>query len=884
MATKVLVLGTVGVQTDSGLVTTFRTASARRVLLHLALRGNLPIDRAELAQLVWPDTEETNSRTSLRTALASLRKLSVELGGDKERVSLLTETDLDQFRRLVRKGDRAGACLAYGGLFASGESDLILIHAAEAFEAQFVEAYRATAGSTILRRLDLDRMVFSDSDLAGRLRAEAQTPLRVGRYGMPDQAHPHPLLERDALLGQILARIGTERWLTLVAPGGSGKSRLALEVARRMADGGVSVLWISLEGRSDSTDWVQIMREALGLESVAGLDPARQLEHFLSTGKWLVVVDGAEDNGSVAAEITRLSLRLASLSVITTSRFALDGVPGAIIPVPALETAPCPHRGVSPASVLMRYFARAAGSRHADALSDPSNSAERAESVGDRQLDDLATRLGGHPLAMQLAAAQLGTDWSPARLAQLRTRMDRLVNPTHAEHDRHADLAKVLGWSLQECSPALRERLGLLALFGSGFRSSALPATEFAELRRLEVISPRGPGLWRFIEPFRNLVLQRGSAESMAEARREYCDYWYRQACQAGEVSFTRDEQPFFALLDEEHESITAALELLNATDPARFVEAVTHLSWFWVMRGRFSQGIRWGQAALQAEPALVFDTRLRHVVGLNLYCIARFAEAEEMLHQAYELAKASQDTARASLAGLNLASLCCESKRPERAVTLLDESLRTLGAEPRPGRRAAGRVLAALIYNRLRRPHEAIEHAQIAHETCCEIEYLWGIGSSLNELGNALASLGRHEAAESIQHESAEARRKTGFQRGVAVALVDRSRSLIALRRPDEARACLAEALNLYEKIGDRWGQARALRAAAELAHSEERAWDRLILWAAADRADQAFGGTSTDNASGPAWLSEVSPADWAAARALARQTPEAEIGRARL
>lgn len=863
-------MGLVGVRTEDGFRTHFRTGSARRVLLHLALKEGSPLARSEIAELVWPGKEESAARTSLRTALASLRRMGAEIEADKDRVRLISDTDLGLFRRLVRRGDWLGASLAYGGLFSPGEDDPLLVGAALEYEKSFLRALHEASDARAVQQIDLDRLVFSSPAAAERARHSAAGRDKAVAHGLPESAHPLPLIGRSAWLERILSSIHTDHWATLVAPGGSGKTRLALEAARRAVASGTSVLWISLESRGPEDACSLVLGDALRLEAVTGLDPLLQAEHFLRGRKWVIVVDGAEEKENLCLEIAGLGHRNPALSFLFTSRQPLRGVPGSVHVLPMLELDPTEEEETGPACSLLRAAAR-------------SHQAPE-DRLSPAILRDIAIRLGGHPLALLLASAQLGADWSGHQLARLTHRLGSLHRPGSQMGDRHADLSAVMNWTLDECSQSLRESLVFLALFRSGFDGSVVSPDLLSEMLRLGVAHKNQAGLWRLIEPLRNLLLQQEGAQGLAEERRRYGHYWACRGEEARRVSYSSAEHQVFGRLDVERENIEAALEILQATDAPRFVQASADFSWFWVMRGRFSQGIHWGRQALEAEPDQRHRARLLQMTGLSLLCSARLWEAEETLVAALELSLKLDDQPRAALARLNLATLYCESGRPEMASTLLPLALAGLQLDHLPGRQALGKVVAALIFNRLQRHEDAIEQAESAHKAMTELGYVWGIGSALNELGSALASLGKYEAAAQIQLESIKARRTTGFMRGVAVAQVDRSRCLIQMGRNDEAREALQEALRLYEEVGDRWGQARALRAASELARSEERDWDGLVLWAAADLADSSYGGTSTDNRKGPDWLETVDSANWAAARALARQASIIDLARARM
>ena len=326
----------------------------------------------------------------------------------------------------------------------------------------------------------------SNAQIAGRLHisvrtVESHVSSLLRKFGVPDRralAELAPVITarqqagpglvagipaaRTTFVGRyheqagILAALAGNRLVTLLGPGGVGKTRLAARIAEVTA-GRYPLCTVF-------TDLVPV-REGFVTEAVAALlgvteGPGRSLDaalhEYLTRGPSLLVLDNCEHLLEVAAAfIEKLLADCAELTVLATSRERL-GIPGErTVPIPPMSLVPgeADETGESEAEVLFLDRARA---------SDPQFTA------GPEVLTELCARLDGMPLAIELAAARSASLGADGLLAGLDDHL-RLLAGSRSANERHSSLRAVIDWShdlLDEDERAMFRRLGV---FAAGF-------------------------------------------------------------------------------------------------------------------------------------------------------------------------------------------------------------------------------------------------------------------------------------------------------------------------------------------------------------------------------------------------------------------------------
>ena len=268
---------------------------------------------------------------------------------------------------------------------------------------------------------------------------------------------PNPLLGRDKDVATVLELLRTARVVSIVGPGGLGKTRLAHAVARRAEHRVVQVVGLAGIGRDD--DVIGEVATALDAAETGGpvgrlgtpIDPITGIVNALGSGPTLLVLDNCEHVVRGAAELVRrLVAHGAELRVLTTSRAPLGLSSESVYPLPELE----------PATAAELFGQRARAARP-DIELPPT------------MVTELCAQLDGLPLALELAAARVRTMSVPEIAQRLDHRFALLRGGPRDAPRRHRTLHAVIDWSWRLLEPAERAAMRALSVFPDGFTADA---------------------------------------------------------------------------------------------------------------------------------------------------------------------------------------------------------------------------------------------------------------------------------------------------------------------------------------------------------------------------------------------------------------------------
>jgi predicted ATPase/DNA-binding SARP family transcriptional activator len=400
---------------------------------------------------------------------------------------------------------------------------------------------------------------------------------------------PSPLttfVGRRAELAGLAAELSARRLVTLTGPAGSGKSRLAVELAttvRTRFPGGV---WLAdLTPARGTADLVSIVADVVGapVEPEPGGDDLGALAEALSQRlETLLVIDNCEHLAVETAElVTRLVGACARLRVVVTSRQPLHVVGEALRLVGPLDL-------TTEAAVL--FCDRARLGRH-DVPVDPQDETVLA----------ICDRLDGLPLAIELAAGTLQLVSLGELHENVRTRPCSITRP--ATVAGHCSLRSALTWSYDLLSPAARALLPRLSVFASSFDLDAAEAVAGAsrphidELVRMSLLT-RQDGITTPASRYRLLDTIRAFARELLERsgtdtalRSDQLSYLVGLAGAAMLNVVGRDELEWRRRLDAARHDISAALQFAARHEPARGIDLALAMWPHWLVWGRFREG-----------------------------------------------------------------------------------------------------------------------------------------------------------------------------------------------------------------------------------------------------------------------------------------------------
>ncbi len=612
----------------------------------------------------------------------------------------------------------------------------------------------------------------------------------------PARPLPAPLssfVGREEELAELDALMRRARLVTLNGPAGSGKSRLALEAARRAAGRfahGARFVPLAAVAEPELVTAAIARALDLNLTFTGNGSPFDTLRDALGDCDLLVVLDNFEHLAAAAPVVADLLAACPGLRALVTSRSVLrlsgeHTFPVAPLPLPAPDAGDIEHLAASPAAVLFLERARAV---RPDLELTP---------LEIRAVAEICIRLEGIPLALELAASRVRLFPPRALRDRLGSRLAWLGATSRDRPERHRTLRAALAWSYDLLADGEKALFRRLAVFHGGFAVeqaaavAALGADGAAEAAADDGGGEPHDGLLEDLAGLVDHSLLRpedGGSEprfSMLETMREY---GLECLAEAGELEAARQAHAaaFVALaerlhpeltgpeqgrhlgrLDEDRANFEAAIAWAQERADAELGLRLAAALWrLWLVLGPLSDGGR--LAALLALPGAEASTRLRaralNGIGTILHNLGRNHEARERLAEALTIYRRLGHPVGIAEGLTNLAWVACELSDLDTAVELSAEAL--------------------------------ARHRELGE--------LRGQALALNNLGWVANYRGRYRDARRHHEASLELRRRIGDHRGVAFALTNLALAELNHGDLDRAEALLVDAETALRPVAD--------------------------------------------------------------------------------
>jgi predicted ATPase len=278
-----------------------------------------------------------------------------------------------------------------------------------------------------------------------------------------------PLVGRDEELDELERRVAEQRLVSLVGPGGSGKTRLAIELGRRIGDRFDGAWFVRLAEVTEPADVPAAVARAAGLPEVDGVPPLDRVLDHARGRRLLLVIDNAEHVLDAAPGFARIASAGDGVRVVVTSQAPLRVAGEHVLRLAPLGLPNGVHGDIEalarvPSVALLLQRARAAGS---ELELDTANAGDVAE---------LCRRLEGMPLAIELAAARLSVLEPAGLLRRLERDLDALGTGRRDLPERQRGLRAVLEWTSGLLEPAERELLADMTAFAGDFAPDLVEA------------------------------------------------------------------------------------------------------------------------------------------------------------------------------------------------------------------------------------------------------------------------------------------------------------------------------------------------------------------------------------------------------------------------
>ncbi|MER6022644.1 AfsR/SARP family transcriptional regulator [Streptomyces anulatus] len=597
---------------------------------------------------------------------------------------------------------------------------------------------------------------------------------------------------RDSDMAALRDDLGRSRLVTLLGPGGAGKTRLSQETAEAAAEGWPDGVWLAELAPVDDPDSVpEAVLSALGARETVlrgagaeelratdrtGADPLVRLTEYCAPRRMLLLLDNCEHViGAAAALADRLLAHCPQLTVLATSREPL-GVPGEFVrPVDPL-----------PDPMALRLLAE----RGAAARPGFRTDADEATAAA---CAEICRRLDGLPLAIELAAARLRM-LTPRQIAdRLDDRFRLLTSGSRTVLPRQQTLRAVVDWSWDLLDAAERAVLRRLSVFAGGCSLAAaeevcaLPAPDDGvAVDPLDVAALLGslvdkslvvaaPGddeemRYRLLETVGEYAAERLDEAGERDAvERRHLVHYRELARTTGPKLRGAGQREAIAFFQREYENLRTALRrAVAARDEQEGLCLVLSMSWYWMMRDLNSEARQWGGAVAALGPDPFAPP------GVQAPSLLERATDRPPPWEPEQVAEARRGVGLIQLVSLDHAT---------------DEWLTPQGRERMD------------VISRTYRAGQP--------QTCRAPGSLWMF---------AILLTGEVDELRELMDETVRASREFGYEWELGAALEMRAK--ILANRPDWAGEALADAdesLEIFARLGDDWGAAESLSSRGE-------------------------------------------------------------------
>ncbi|MDT7704866.1 MAG: hypothetical protein QOG20_473 [Pseudonocardiales bacterium] len=677
------------------------------------------------------------------------------------------------------------------------------------------------------RRLELAMLRQS-----AELEHEATPMTRSGRSHAMLPAPISEFVGRDGEQAEVATLLARQRMITLIGPGGAGKTRLAVEVAQRFTDRrAVEAFFVDLTPLAAASRIEETVAAALDVRAEPGQELTRTVAAALDGCETVLVLDNCEHvlDGCAALVATVLE-RTRRVRVLATSREPLGVLGEHLHSVgPLLLAAPNdPWDRIAGCEAVRLFTNRAAAVRPGFVVT-PGNA---------RLVLDVCARLDGLPLALELAAARAASIPLRDLAARLDDRFRLLAAAARPADLRHRSLSATVRWSYDLLTGPERTLLERIAVFPATFDLSGAQALVGDEgpaardgllmLSRLVACSmvqleeePDGEPRYRLLETTRQFARDQVSGAELDRLRARHACHYLSLAEQAGLRLFRANAGPWLARLHRERANLLAALEWAFGPngDPdvgARLAGCLWH---YWDLRGARGEGLHWVHTALDAvgaEPALrrlplLSAGALLHMGG------AEFDATTELAAELLTLARSTGHRAWEGDALSMTATTAWAQGRFDQAQQLYEDAIAAALAGGGVWRAAMAEAQLARLHRDRNEPDAAraaalrsLAHAQqvgeeLAHglalDVLASIEHRWGAVAEARRL-----------VEEALVHY-----RLVDYREGEASGLHLVGRIALGAGEPDRARVAFERSLQLCQQIGHRAGTAAALEGLAD-------------------------------------------------------------------
>jgi len=639
--------------------------------------------------------------------------------------------------------------------------------------------------------------------------------------------------ERD-LAG--LRRLASEaRLITVTGPGGIGKSRLATRLLSQLLEDGIEGVVVPLASSTDPGLVVHVVASSLGIGGEPGQPIVETLAARLRQGRFVLLLDNCDRVSDDAALLAQALLEACvDLRILATCRHPLE-VPGEVL---------WQVEGLPDVQAVALFMERARQIQH---------------DFGGSQVSpvvvEICRRLDGMPLAIELAAAQ--TRFMQA--SEIRAHLDDRFTPLGGAgrtDPRHATLKTTLDWShelLTEAEQTVFRRLSILP--GAFDLAAAIAVCDGKVVRILArlveksmvvaAVDPHGSIRYHLLDTVRHYGRDRLDESAEREGIEHRFIHHYAAAFD-GPATHMRstDQKAWLARAERENDNLRGVLNLTRIRNPAGMIQLAAALSWFWFVRGHWTEGLEWTEAALAAspEPSSGRARLLSGAVSLARY-LNRYADGFKYGEESLRLYEELRDDVGRAQTLFEVGWLAMPSQRFDEAEARFQDVLR-IGREQQ-SEALAMRAFFGLgqVRWRLGNSREARRLLVQGESIARSLDDLWMRIALYDTLGHVLHDLRDFKQARRYFQEGHDAAQELGDPDQAAHTLINMA--YVDLDRGDLAAAnvSLEASLPASVGLGQRVDVSLCLDGFALLDAAKHDYQQALVLFAAADAIRHSVG-----------------------------------------
>jgi predicted ATPase/class 3 adenylate cyclase len=628
--------------------------------------------------------------------------------------------------------------------------------------------------------------------------------------------HPHnlpiqatPFLGREEELKEVIKLIENPscRLITLIGPGGIGKTRLAIQAAaERIESFSHGVFFIPLDPLTSADFLVSTIAEALKFSFYSKEDEKVQLLNYLREKQVLLILDNFEHLVEGAKIISDILNSANDVKIIVTSRELLNLRGEWIIQVNGMPVPKGENIDIEGYSAIQMFLQSAKRIRSDITLSDEDR----------RYVVRICQLVGGLPLGIEIASSWLRTLSCKEIAQEIEKNIDFLATSMRDVPERHRSLKAVFDYSWNLLTEEEKTVLKKLGVFHGGFQRDA---AEYVAQTSLPVLSSlvdksllkRHPsGRYEILDILRQFIVKelRSSIEEHESVRNLHCDFFSDFLDMRKEPNTKEEREKILNIVAGDIDNLRIAWNWAIDKRKREQIEKVMKvLFYFYRMRGWCGEGLEifsYGVDSYASEEDREMYAKILFRKGRFLSWISENKRAREVLEESLAILRPLDIKDEVGAALNVLGGVYRYLGNYEKSVKLQEESLsifRNLGNEKGIALSLAGVAHTLSSMGEYEESNKLLEESLSLNR---KIGDPYGVSSCLNDLGSNSHTVGDLSKAEEYYSESLKIARDLNHEYGIARTLNNMAIIKSALSEYEDALKCYRESIEVFKELGD--------------------------------------------------------------------------------